>query len=397
MESPIELESAIKKLQDNTKPQTKTQALPLESAQNYHIAQDLYAPIDVPSFDRSAVDGYAIRSDQTINVPKKLNVEAQIMAGDNYTEPIDTTQTVRIMTGAQIPLGFDAVIRQEHTDQNDNQVEIYQTMSPWENYRKKGEDIKKGSLVIKRYTKLTAIHIGILASMGINKIEVLQPLKAGVISSGTELADIEAPLAPGQIYCSNRYMIQARLKDLNTDVVVSKQNRDNIQEFCRLIEQSVSKVDILITTGAVSVGKKDIMQDVMKELGATKLFWKIDMRPGTPVMASVYKGTLILSLSGNPVAALTTFELLFRPMLASFLQDPSYICEPKKAILTDDFKKESKQRRFVRAYTKDGRVSLGNGDFSSILSTMLDCNCFIDIKADTPKIKSGQEVDIVLL
>jgi molybdopterin molybdotransferase len=192
-------------------------------------------------------------------------------------------------------------------------------------------------------------------------------------------------------------VLSAKLKEMDINVAFSIQHRDDVSEFVELIDSLIDKVDMLITTGAVSVGKMDIMHDVMERLGAKRLFWKVNMRPGTPVMASIYRGKLILGLSGNPLAAVTTFELLFRPMLCTFLHTDVYAIKHTKATLMNDFNKESHQRRFVSARFLDNQVYLGAGDTSSVLSGMLDCNCFIDVKAGTSKIKKGDEVDIVLI
>ncbi|MCL2618194.1 MAG: molybdopterin molybdotransferase MoeA [Defluviitaleaceae bacterium] len=388
-------------LLDTVEPQTQVLEVPLPQALGLHIAQDVYAPIDVPTFNRAGVDGYALRASRTEGAskeyPVRLKVQAELMAGDICNADPDDTQCVRIMTGCQVPGGFDAVIRQEETNGGGDQVEIYTGVKPFANLGMLGEDISKGQLVITRSTKLTPIHIGILASLGLTEVEALKPPRIGLISSGSELAELGKPLLPGQIYCSNRHVLAARLSQLNTDVVVNMQHRDNVGEFSALIEEHIGKVDMLVTTGAVSVGKMDIMHDVLTTLGAARLFRKVNMRPGTPVIASIYRGKPILSLSGNPLAAVTTFELLFRPMLCAFLQSDAYAVRRVKGTLMDRFGKESRQRRFVNARFESGRVYLGAGDRSSVLSSMLGCNCFVDIPAGTPALQQGQEVEVALI
>lgn len=398
----IELEEAIIQLTSHLKPQTKTKKVALMNALNHHLAHNLYSEISVPSFNRAAMDGYAVKSAQTHGATKenpiRLKVQAQLNAGEYSEKPIDEKQAIRIMTGAPIPDEFDAVVRQEDTDYGNEEVLIYAEIDTFTNYGKIGEDISKGQLILGKSTLLTAIHIGILSSLGIEEVEVLEPLKVGVISSGSELIEIGQTLNHGQIYDINRYILAARLKEMNTELIFTHISPDDVNLLATSVEYAVNKVDVLITTGGVSVGKKDILHDVIRKLEAERLFWRVNMRPGTPVLASIYKEKLILSLSGNPFAALATFELLFRPIVSKFTDSSAYQYKRKKAILMTDFLKESKQRRFVRAYYEEGQVFLVDQKHeSSVLSSMIGCNCFIDIKADSPKLAKGTEVEIIEL
>ncbi|MCL2851457.1 MAG: molybdopterin molybdotransferase MoeA [Defluviitaleaceae bacterium] len=401
LQYPIELEEAVRLLTNQVCTQGQILTVPLERALGYHAARDIYAPIDVPTFNRAGVDGYALLSGRcesaTMEKPVVLCVQDELMAGDFRRDPVDDAQCVRIMTGAPIPNGLDAVIRQEETNQDDGNVEVFSPVKPFANYGRIGEDISKGRLVISAFTKLAPVHIGVLASLGLSAVDALCLPRVGLLSSGSELAQLGQPLAPGQIYCSNRHYLAAKLCQLGAEVVLSEQHRDDVDEFAALIERSVGDVDFLITTGAVSVGKKDIMHDVIRKLGAKQLFWRINMRPGTPVLASMYRGKPILSLSGNPLAALTTFELLFRPMLCAFLGSDAYASKRNKAVLMNDLHKENRQRRFVGARYEDGRVWVGSLGKSSVLSNMLDCNCMIDIEADTPMLQKGSTVEVIML
>ena len=393
----IELEVAIDYLLNYGNFQLQRKTVPLMAALHQRLAEDCYAPCHVPSFNRSAMDGYAVKASQTQGAtqehPIKLPVLTEIVAGQVPNLLFETEGAVRIMTGAMIPDGFDSVIRQEDTNYGEKEVEIYRAIKPNTNYSKIGEDIEKGQLLIQKGTRLTPIHLGILASIGIDAVEVVCPLKVGLISTGSELAPLGEPLVPGQIYDSNRYVLAARLQELQVEVVFMEQISDSIEDACDLISQTINQVDLLITTGGVSVGKKDIIHEVMRTLKAQRLFWRVNIRPGTPVLASLYRSKLILSLSGNPFAALTTFELLFRPLLGEQAND-----QRKVAILKDHFTKPSSQRRFVRGYYEDGHVFLPTkAHASSVLSSMLDCNCLIDIPAKSPSLKAGDQVEVVLL
>ena len=398
--SRIELEIAIEVLIKHTRQQNKTKLIHLNAAVNHHISQDIYASTNVPNFNRAAMDGYAVKALSTKcaskNKPIKLKVGGTLFAGD-YLSDTDA-QAFRIMAGAAIPNGYDAVIKQEDTDLGESEVLIYDEVKPYTNYAKIGEDIKKDELIIKQYTRLTPYHIGILASLGMNEIEVLQPLKVGLISSGSELITPDEELPDGHIYDSNRYVLASRLQEMNVEVILNRHINDKISDMVDLISTQISQVDMIITTGGVSVGEKDIMPEAMEKLSAKRLFWGIKIRPGTPALANIYQDKLVLSLSGNPFAALTTFELLFRPALAKIMQNNYYLPRRKKATLMNDFDKSSTQRRFVRAYCEDGQVYLPTNEHaSSVLSSMIDCNCFIDIKTDSKPMNAGSIVEIVVI
>ena len=398
----IELEVAIEQLTKQIQPQMNMKTVSILKARNHHLASDIYASLNVPSFNRSAMDGYAVKASQTLGATKerpiKLKVMAEVFAGDYLSEQAPQNQAVRVMTGAYIPDGFDAVIRQEDTDFGELQVSLFAEVVPFQNYIKIGEDIKVGQLMIKKYTLLTPLHLGILASLGVAEVDVLEPLRVGIISSGSELVIPGQSLNEGQIFDSNRYVLEAKLREMNVDVIFSEKISDNDKELAEVIHNQINRVDLIVTTGGVSVGKKDMMHAAIERLGAIRLFWRIKMRPGTPVLASLYQDKLILSLSGNPFAALTTFELLFRPLIAIAMQDEGYTCKRQEALLMNDFSKKSKQRRFVRAYYVSGHVFLPTNEHaSSVLSSMLDCNCFIDIKAGTEALDKGAKVEVVLL
>jgi len=395
----IALEEALKLLMANVKAQSKSCEVGLANALNRYIAQDIYAPTAVPAFNRAAMDGYAVKAGETKNAPLRLKVIAEIVAGDAdpNVKPGENC-AIRVTTGALIPDGFDAVIRQEATDYGEDFVEIYQAIPPYSNYAKTGEDLQAGELVISQHTKLTPIHLGMLASLGIFEVTVWQPLKVGLIATGSELANWHAPLLPGQIYNSNQFVLKARLVELGVDVCFESQLPDQTVTICQAVKQQINNVDLLITTGGVSVGKTDIMHEVINELGASRLFWRVDMTPGTPMLASTYQEKLILSLSGNPFASLTTFELLAKPVCLALMHQQRFTPAKRSAILLNDFAKTTTRRRFVRAYYEAGTVFLPTLKHqSSVLSSMIACNCLIDIATNSPALSAGTTVNVILL
>ena len=402
MTKPIELEDALDELLQHLQPQQRITTVNLTNALKRYLAQDIYAPIDVPTFNRSAMDGYGVKSEltrgATKETPVKFKVVAEMAAGATKDLDLQDDHAVRIATGAPIPDGIDAVVRQEDTNQGEDIVEIHPEIHPFTNYGKKGEDIQKGEFILAKNTKLNSIHIGMIASLGITKVEVFEQIRIGIINTGSELVEPGIPLEDGQIYNSVKYILLTRLKDFPICFEFAKSLPDDAHVVCEEIQQQIDQVDLIITTGGVSVGKKDIMHDCLKVLGAKQLFWRVNIQPGTPMLASTYQGKLIVSLSGNPFAALTTFELLVKPILLAFMHTKDLTQDKKEAILMHDFPKASKRRRFVRAYYESGEVYLPTSKHSSsVLSSMLGCNCFIDIPEGASKLTKGTPVQVVLL
>lgn len=393
----IELEEAVKILECNTKYQDRKELKPILEAYDSILANDIYSPIDVPSFPKSAMDGYAIRSKDILpadkNNPVKLKVISKIMAGDFHDIIIEKNQAVKIMTGGKIPDKCDCVVKQEDTDYGEDIVSIFKNTKPFSNYCKIGEDIQKGQLVINKYTKIKSSHIGVLSSIGISNIEILSPMNVSIISTGNEIINPGEELKDSQIYNSCSYIIASKLKSAGINVVSNEICKDNTEKIKFKIQND--KSDIIITIGGVSVGEKDLIPLVFNEMKSDLLFRKINVKPGTPVSAWLYNGKIILSLSGNPFAAMVGFELLFWNIAAKFMRNESYKPEISKAIIKNDILKTNSLRRFLRAYQRNGEVFCSsNKQTSSVLYDMINCNCFIE-QPQEKEIHSGECVKII--
>ncbi|WP_242973044.1 molybdopterin molybdotransferase MoeA [Anaeromicrobium sediminis] len=370
------------------------------------LAEDIYAPINQPPFHRSPLDGYALQGEDskgaTIESPVTLKVIDEIFAGEYTQKVVKKGEAVRIMTGAPIPEGADCVIRQEDTDEGESLANIYKELKAFDNYCYEGEDIKKGTLIIKKGSFLNHIKIGVLASLGIDKVKVYKRPKVGLLTTGDELIEVGQSLSTGKIYNSNLYTLSMRLKELYTEPIILNIGKDCQEEIEREIKNSLDKVDLLITTGGASVGKKDLIKIVLEKMGANILFWKIDIKPGTHVLCSELDKKLIISLSGNPAAASITFEVLVRDYISKLTNINNISLNRKTAYFNDEFNKESIRRRFLRGICTETKektlVDLSNGTQSSgVLSSSLNCNCLIDIPAGTKGLKKGEKVEIILL
>jgi len=398
----IELEFALQIIGKSVNKISSTEKISIEEARGRIVGEDIYAPINQPPFNRSPLDGYALKSEDTVSASKSnpinLKVVDEVFAGGNISTSVKNNEAIRIMTGAEIPEGADCVIRQENTNYDMEEVEIYSELKKYENYCFAGEDVKKGSKLISKGEKLTYIHIGLLAIMGIAEVLVKRKPRVGIISTGDEVVSANQPLTKGKIYDSNRVTISMRLLDFGCEIVSSKIMGDEVYQVSEEINNLIDKVDTIITTGGVSVGKKDIMHEVLKEIDANRLFWRVRMKPGTPAIYSTYKKKPILSLSGNPFAAIATFEIMGKELIYNLSGDEDLNQVIIKSVMEDDFLKESKGRRIVRGIYKNNKVYLPQGGHSSgMMSSMLGCNCLIDIKPGTKQLLKGDEVEIILI
>lgn len=401
----IPLEDAIELLLDHTTAIKDTEKVDLLEAEGRILAKDILAPLSQPPFDRSPLDGYALKGEDTQGAtqetPIALNVIEEIHAGTVAQKELQPGQAIRIMTGAPMPAGSNCVIRQEDTDEEalqSGKVQIYKELKPYSNYCYAGEDYKEGDLLIKKGAKLSAYHIGLMASTGLVQVEVMRKPRIALLSTGDELLDPGQQLQPGKIYNSNLYTLAIRLKELGCQPIILGTTGDNVDKTAQLIKDVMDKVDMVMTTGGVSVGVKDILHPVVAELGAYRLFWRLQMKPGTPALASVYDSKLILSLSGNPSAACITFELLFRDLLAKMLGSEELKIREVQAKMADDFLKKSPNRRFIRAKYQDGEVSLFTKQHSSgVLGSMIGCNCLVDIEAGNPGLGAGSLVKVKVI
>lgn len=398
----IPLEQAIETLLQEITFVNEYETLPLEKANRRILAEDIWASFSQPPFDRSPLDGYALKAEDSEGAereqPVKLKVIGEVCAGDYFSGEVKSKEAVRIMTGAPIPKGCNTVIRQEDTDYGEEEVALYKSLKAYDNYCFAGEDIKEGQKVLSKGEKLSAIKLGVLVSLGYGEVRVYRQPKVALICTGDELTLPGEPLEKGKIYNSNGVMLQQRGEELGIPICYLKTCGDTAQEIAKVIETHIEQVDLWITTGGVSVGKKDIMHDVIKVLGAKRLFWRVQIQPGTPVLAFSYKGSLMVSLSGNPFAALANFELLVRPLLAKLTGDTTILTCKVEATLCDAFEKKSKKRRFIRAKYENGKVYLPHDNHSSgSLYTMSLCNALIEIPAGTPSLEVGEKVQVILL
>lgn len=367
-------------------------------AEGLILAEDIISEQAVPSFPKSAMDGYAVKAQDTMGAqeetPVHLKVLGENLAGDFNEIEYQPGSAVRVMTGAYVPTGYNAVIKQEDTDYGMDTVAVFKGVGEYMNYCRIGEDIAAGECVVRAGTYLTPAHIGILASVGKSHVFVQKPLRVSIISTGSEIQAPGEALRRGAIYNNSAYMLAAAIKRAGLKVSNIAVIPDYETVLADAVKGAVKSADIIITTGAVSVGKRDIIPQVLSDIGADIIFSRANIQPGTPTVGSVYKNIPILSLSGNPFAAYANFEIYFWELAAYLSGCDDLRADVGEALLLDEYKKVNVHRRLVRAFAHNGEVTLGKGaNASSVISNMTECNCFIDIPAQA-EIHKGDKVKI---
>lgn len=394
----IEVEEGLALFEKEITPIKSVVSAVLDEAEGKVLAEDVVATFPVPHFPKSAMDGYAVFHNDveaaTKENPVRLKVVCEICAGDYFDKVYTPGTAIRVMTGGYVPEGYTAVVRQEDTDYGEEDVLIYSSVKEYQNYCKVGEDIEKGAKVLEKGELLRPVHIGLLASLGIDKVKVVEPVKVAIISTGSELLNIGDYLQPGKIYNSISYMLSASIKREGFNVISSRICPDEELSLKEAIQDASEKADVIITTGGVSVGKKDLLPEVLESMGGKMLFHRANIQPGTPTMGSILNGKPVLSLSGNPYAAIANFELYFWNIACKLMKCNKWQPRVGKAVLTTEYNKINRLRRLIRAYVKDGQVIIPTDvHSSSVISTLTRCNCFIDLEAGR-RVQVGDQVTI---
>ncbi len=392
----IALEEAQKIIRNHTSQMLETVFINVEEVNGCILAEDVYARIDQPPFPRSPLDGYALRACNTegasLDQGVRLKVIEEIDAGQYPKKEVGEGEATRIMTGAPIPNGADCIIRQEHTDCGEITVEIYKELKVFDNYCFRGEDVEQETLLLRKDTKLNFLHIGILCAQGIAQVKVYRKPRVLLITTGDEVVSYKDELPLGKIYNFSHYALKQRLLDCHAEVF-GFHIEDSEEKMCAFIKMYAKNCDLIVTTGGVSVGKRDILHQVYALLGIEKLFWRAQIKPGSPAMFGVYKETPIISLSGNPFATLVTFDLLVREPLAVLSHDSSVAIQYQEAVLQDDYKKYCPARRYIRAYVENHKVYLpSDNQMSGSIMSMGKCNCFIEVPSESKGLYIGDVV-----
>ncbi len=391
-------EQALETMLSAITPITDTETITLAQGLGRILSTDITSPINVPPHDNSAMDGYAFAHTSLVN-QQCLNLVGRSMAGQPYQGNCEEGQCIRIMTGAKMPEGCDSVEMQENCQVTGESVKFLATRKVGDNVRYAGEDIKQGQLVFAKGRRLSAIDIGVLASLGINKLKVFRKLTVALIATGDELKALHEPLGDGDIFESNSYALAGMLKNLNVNVINFGVIVDDIVAIRQAFLQADEQADAVISSGGVSVGDADYTKRVLEEIGEIA-FWKIAMKPGKPFAFGKLPNSLFFGLPGNPVSAMVTADLLTMPALMKLQNShlPTPIILPAKTLTA--LKKSPGRMDFQRGVlaNNNGQLTVHStgSQGSGILTSIASANCYIVLPAEQGKVEAGAIVNVRL-
>jgi len=370
------------------------------------LGEDIYASVDNPPWDNSAMDGYALRASDTKGAsrakPVILRIIEDLPAGYVAKKSVKRGEAVRIMTGAPIPGGTDAVIMVEDTDKSEvrsqkSEVKIFREAKIRDNIRRAGEDFKKGALVLKKGTAIRAAEVAMLATVGKPNVCVYQRPKVAVLSTGDELVEIEETPSNGKIVNSNSYAISAQIKACGAVPVQLGIARDAKKDLMDKLSYGLAS-DCILSSGGVSVGDFDFVKDVLKEMGSEMRFWKVAIKPGKPLAFGIINNKPVFGLPGNPVSAMVAFEQFVRPAILKMMGVRNIFRKSLTALLTSSLKKKAGRMHFIKAVLEEKKGQFYatplEGQGSGILSSMVMANSLIILPEDAEDAAKGSKVKV---
>lgn len=373
-----------------------------ESAGRY-VSQDLRARFDAPTFDNSAMDGYAVRAAEvasaTLETPVRLPIVGESRAGGPLPEPLRPGTACRIFTGAPMPAGADGVVIQEDTDRDGGDVLIREASDEGQHVRAQGSDVSSGALLLRRGDPVWPGEIGLLASQNIDRVPVFRRPRVAILSTGDELRQLGEELEPGMIINSNVYVLTEMIRAVGAIPVPLPTVPDALAEIEASLRTAL-EADVVITTGGVSVGEYDFVNQAFANVGIELGFWKVRMKPGKPVSFATYRGKPVLGVPGNPISAMVAFEVLIAPCLRKMLGDPRPHPEPVVARLREAYRRRPGRIEIARGLaTRDGDevvVTLHDLQGSGSLPSFVGVNALVILPADKAEFAAGDRVEAIL-
>lgn len=364
------------------------------------LAEDVRAEHRVPPHDNSGMDGYAVRSADLRSVPAVLQLVETVPAGKRSSRKLGPGETIRIMTGAPIPEGADAVIMQEYTERESDRVTMLRVAESGANIRRAGSDVDPDTTVAVTGAVLRPAHIGMLAAIGRTQLAVVARPRVAIIATGDELVEPDRLTDDGRIVTSNSYGLQASLREIGAEPVYLGIARDEPDAIAESFRRAL-RCDAVISTGGVSVGDRDWIKQVLADLGGSLRLWRVRMKPGAPLAFAVLDQRPVFGLPGNPVSTLVTFEQFVRPALLRMMRHRQAFRPVATALLAEDYEKAAGRAHFVRVMLQERngeRYAFVCGDQSSaVLSSMVRADGLAVVPEDATRLPAGTSVRVQLL
>ena len=406
MTTPLGARDAALRILEDVRPQPALR-VPLDDALGSVLADDIASPLDIPAWTNSAMDGYATRADDvhgaSAAAPVRLRVVEEIPAGHFPTRVVGPGECARIFTGAPLPEGANGVVRQEDTDEGKDVVTIHSDRDAGANLRHVGEDIRRGTIVLRQGALLGAAELGVLASLAVAYPLVHRRPRVGIMGSGDEIVDVDQPeeiLSGRKIASSNTHTLIALVRLAGGEPVnlgVARDTRESFREHLA----AARECDLLVTTAGISVGEHDYVRPVLEEMGAIQKFWKLRMRPGAPVGFGLLGDIPWIGLPGNPVSTMVTFELFARPAIRKMCGHALPFRRSVQATMAEPVVLKPKLQHFLRAVLSDGpaglEARLTGPQGSGILTSMVRANALLVIPEGQFETPAGTPVTAIQL
>ena len=369
----------------------------ITSINDHVLAEDIYSPLNLPSFNQSAMDGYALFIDDTLPSGTKLKLVGEIKAGDEGDISINSGEIIRIFTGALVPDCCNAIIIQENISKEGNTVTTNKIVKLFDNVRKKGVQIKEGELALEKGTLITPAAISFISMLGFAEVKVYAKPKVGIVVTGNELVTPGEPLLTGQIYESNSFALAAAVEEFGGDVIEITRVKDDYQSTFNQLEQTLSKVDILIVSGGISVGDYDFVGKAIREIGVNEKFYKVRQKPGKPLFFATQEEKLIFALPGNPASALVCFYQYVLPAMNTFSGKGFKSLPIVKRISKSDYTRKGDRAIFLKASIDGETVRILEGQQSHMMHTYAISNALVYVSITTNEIKKGDQIECYLI
>lgn len=395
MPIPVEEAAALARAAAQT---LEEETVPLRLALGRTLTRPVRAVLPQPPFDRSPLDGYALRAADIAgagpDTPRVLEVTGRVCAGEVPAGPLAPGCAVRVMTGAMVPPGTECVVRQEDTDQGEKRVRIFRSHRAGENLCLRGEEYGPGTELLAAGTRLDPAALAVAAGAGAAEVTVRRRARTAILATGDEVCLPGRPLPPGKVYDANTAYLAARLETLGASVERTEWVPDDPTEIAMALD-GCDGCDWILTTGGVSVGQKDFLEAALGAWGAEVVFHGVAMKPGMPTLLARRGRTVVLALSGNPFAAAAAFELLGRPILGRLSGEAGVEMARAQAVAQCDFVRPGTTRRYLRGFAADGAVTVPGAQANGQMRSMVGCNCLVELPGGT--MHRGDTVDIRML